>query len=199
MNTHIDLSGVNNVMNAMHGCTALEAGEYLNAWRRPSHKPAHLTSYPKTRRLQRKLSAAAYADRMEFTPDVTDTAPVKRKAGRPATVYQNLVPQRIDDLMVVGLDRTTMQEGPEVSGLPVWLDDLISGAMVWSDAAKDNTHKLSPFWMRQVIMLPVISTTIIMELTGLSRQSANRYMVNGILVCKLILRELHKQEMAELG
>lgn len=203
MTNVIDLNGVRNVMDAMRGCTAIEAREYLAAWK-PSHKPAYLTGYPKTRRLARKLKAAAYANEQRaINPHLNiGTAPAQKKAGRPATVYRNLVPLRVADLMALGMERSTMQEdddAPEVSGLPVWLDDIISGALVWNDAAKDNTHKLSPFWMRKVIMLPVISTSCIMELTGLSKQSASRYMTNSILACKLILRELHKQDMVELG
>ncbi|MGY3856598.1 hypothetical protein [Aeromonas intestinalis] len=187
----INLAGVNNVMDAMRGCTSVEAGEHLAAWRRPTHKPAYLTGYPKARRTARKLQAAAYIP-----------APIvpTKKAGRPATVYQNLAPERIAHLMAVGLDRSAMQEddAPEVQGLPVWLDDIISGALVWNDA-KGTAHKLSPFWMRKVIMLPVISTAIVMELTGLQKSTASRYVANGILACKFILNELNKQEMAELG
>ncbi|MEZ6954294.1 MULTISPECIES: hypothetical protein [unclassified Aeromonas] len=198
----VDLTGVRNVMDGMRGCTSMEAREYLAAWK-PSHKPAYLTGYPKSRRLARKLKAAAYTNEQRaMNPHLNiGTAPAQKKAGRPATVYRNLVPLRIADLMAVGLDRAAMQEdddAPEVSGLPVWLDDIISGALVWDDA-KSTAHKLSPFWMRKVVMLPVISTACIMELTGLNKQSASRYMTNGILACKLILRELHKQEMAELG
>lgn len=203
--THIDLTGVRNVMDGMRGCTSTEAREYLAAWK-PSHKPAYLTGYPKTRRLARKLTATAYTGGQQapVNPHLNVGLGPLPITGRPATTYPNLVPLRIKQLM-----HTTLQDrmidgllveddAPEVDGLPVWLDDIISGALVWNDS-KSTAHKLSPFWMRKVIMLPVISTASIMELTGLKKRAATYYMKNGILACRFILRELDKKEMAELG
>lgn len=201
-----DMTGAANVMSSDEGRAATERREYLAGWRHTSQR-AYLTGYPKSRRLARKLTAAANADtHAAMNPLLNIAAPATKKAGRPPVVYRNLVPLRIAGLMVSGLaagmagDRVSMQDDdtPEVSGLPLWLDDIISGALVWDDA-KGTAHKLSPFWMRKVVMLPVISTATIMELTGLSKQSASRYMTNGILACKFILQELNRQELAGLG
>ncbi len=81
--------------------------------------------------------------------------------------------------------------------LPDWLDDIISGALVWNDSISNNTHKLSPFWMRRIVtQLTAISTADVVRLTGLSKRGAQMYVSNATTACELAL--MHASHLYQL-
>jgi hypothetical protein len=87
------------------------------------------------------------------------------------------------------LNRLDLDDEPTPTDgiLPDWLDDIISGALVWSDG-KSTAHKLSPFWMRRIVtQLTTISTADVVRLTGLSKRAAQMYVSNATTACELAL------------